>query len=405
MMKKLTTLALLSVSTLFSAEMQGSENTDPCCKPCCEPKPQKCIDCVCYSPPFYDLQCDWGITIDAEYLYWYSKESQLPLAYKAVNTQVLTHSATSLITDLLLPKKMTYMGSDWNSGIRIGAGFNSSCDGWDYYFTWTHMENNSSKSLSVPAFSNQLFNDNPLGTEIIMIPWVYLRPRNSNLVTDNPIFNEASGSWDLCYNTYELAIGKKYWVSPHVNIRPFLGLRGATADVNFDIKGTLVTDPDESQGQSFAKNKLSFDNDIWGVGLLGGIDVAFYFWKCFAVYGDFDAALLWGKTTAKRKETVSGDFGDDFEILFPSFSTKQKNAGMQPALDVGVGLRYEGTYCCNRYRLAVDLGWEHHQWFNAINRYNFFVFEQGGDAAPFFFSSRLNDLELGGLVVRVKLDF
>ena len=38
-----------------------------CCTPCCVPQPKKCIDCECYTPQYYDLQCDWGLFLTADF--------------------------------------------------------------------------------------------------------------------------------------------------------------------------------------------------------------------------------------------------------------------------------------------------------------------------------------------------
>lgn len=68
-----------------------------CCKPCCVPKPKKCIDCECYTPAYYDLQCTCGFFADVAFLYWYARETNLSYALQVQAVERTTVNGT--ITD------------------------------------------------------------------------------------------------------------------------------------------------------------------------------------------------------------------------------------------------------------------------------------------------------------------
>ena len=80
-----------------------------------------------------------------------------------------------------------------------------------------------------------------------------------------------------------------------------------------------------------------------------------------------------------------------------------------PIIDLGLGLSWEQFWCRDRYRSEIDIGWEHHVWFNSTQR---LVSKDGLDndsvGSNFTFASFDkvdSDLIFGGLVVRVKWEF
>jgi len=84
---------------------------------------------------------------------------------------------------------------------------------------------------------------------------------------------------------------------------------------------------------------------------------------------------------------------------------------MQPVLDTAIGLRWEETWCCDRYRTALDLGWEHHIWFDYSQRYTSSGNTSEAVAAGVVvfgetsFSTSSRNVAMGGLVVRLRFDF
>lgn len=80
---------------------------------------------------------------------------------------------------------------------------------------------------------------------------------------------------------------------------------------------------------------------------------------------------------------------------------------MTPMLDAAIGLRWEETWCCDRFRTALDLGWEHHVLFNQNHRMK----TNGGEvvlaeASRFAsYTEEMGDIALGGFVLRLAFDF
>lgn len=392
-MKKLASLVLLTATSAFAGDSCCS------CESCCVPKPKQCIDCECYTPAYYDLQCDWGFAIDIEFLYWYGKETKLPVGSKVEITLpfiFLTPCVRENIT----------MDAKWKPGFRVGLGLNSSCDGWDLFANWTYYHNKNSRKLSVPEFFNASVQE---GDQVLFSPFIF-----NKTFPDTPIYSECiSSDWRLNYNFIDLELGRKYWLSPCFSLRPFLGLRGGWTKVNYK---TSIQSPLNGPAEDivFFVDELKYKNRFWGIGFLGGLQPSFYFSKCFSLFGSVDFALLWGEYKENHdafSELINRDaIPPRTDLFFLCKDSKEIFYSMQGIFDLAIGLRYEDTFCCDRYRIAFDLGWEHHLLYNHVNR--FFqetILNVPPELPPNFGLEAIDemqtDLVLGGFVARLRFDF
>lgn len=330
------------------------------CEPCCVPKEKKCIDCECYVPSYYDLQCDWGVFIDAEFLYWYGAQRNLPYATKNVVNSGVSSGATQI--------ENSYLDAKWDPGVRVGIGFNTDCDGWDAFLVWTYYKNTQSQTKTVPDFTLASLTNGSL----------YLSSPIAFLVVE---LAEIKGKWEFTYDNIDFQLGKKMWLSRYFTLRPFAAIRGMWTDTHFETKGTPLPFSPTSTGALTLDDKLKFS--AWGVGMVGGLQPSWYFTPCFAIYGGFDGALLWGKRASKY-------FVNEFNgITALNYSTNNDSFfSMHAGLDAELGLHWEDTYCCDRYRFSIDAGWEHHMLFAHNNE--------------IFYS---DDVTFGGFVLRARFDF
>lgn len=300
--------------------------------------------------------------------------------------------------------------------MRIGVGWNSDCDGWDTYLNWTYMRNSRSDSTSITF--NNLFDVDPaqlvigqVVTQGILNPW---SPQNS----DTTVFEKTSAKWSLTFNQIDLELGRKYWLSPCFTLRPFAGLRGAWIKTEFSLNNS--NDELFIEGSNTAnfviQEKSVFENKSWGVGFSGGIQPNWHFCSNFILYSNLDAALLWGEFESKFTENyfkASGSISDGPDII--NYQYKNTFFMMQTVLDLALGLRWEENWCSDRYRTALDLGWEHHVWFD-MNHRNKTTIESGvsfnqpsNDSIEFNptlqAAEATGNLMMGGLVVRLRFDF
>lgn len=416
-------LALTLVSSLGVAAGQNSpynsysqsnnSNTNGDCNSCCCRNPRPCIDNEAYTAPFYNLECDWGFNINAQFLYWYARETNLSYAstvpmigYNFVNQDTWTSSGIG---------KQHSLTTNWDPGFRIGVGFNSSCDRWDYNLTWTWMQNKSKDSVTVPDFGIEgdgglIFTGiGALGQNMLLNPWI-----NS---TFNDLADKVTAKYDLRFNQIDLDLGRKYWLSRCFVMRPYIGLRGSWTRVTFNTTSSRKStfQLNNENVPLFRRLIDSFETCAWGVGLIGGFEPTWYFTDCFAIYGLAGTGALWGDFEVKKSEYyVLETPGQDSTNVNYTDSGSHEHSQMTGLLDLAIGFRWERTWCCDQYRTSLDIGWEHHIFFDQNHRWKTNGLRNGVDGLStgqttwktyIGYDEANGNLGLGGFVLKLNFDF
>ncbi|MBS0629340.1 MAG: hypothetical protein JSS30_03840 [Verrucomicrobia bacterium] len=412
----------------------GEEGGDftGCCEPCCPPK--KCIDCECYTPAYYDLRCDWGVFATCDFLYWYAAESNLEYANLIQYTYQPPTENGSVGSQYGYVTQHKYLNTNWDAGVRVGLGVHTLCDGWDFFLNWTYFDNNIHGSRSEPLSSTP---EQQFVTGLINgvnDPWAPVDQVRNFTQLASP---RVAAKWSLIFNQMDLEFGRKFWLSRWMTARLYTGLRGAWTHTNFTVRANYTANylplngiPRENVTED-ARISNRFRNRFWGVGLLGGVQPEFIFgdWCCstFSLYSNFEGALIWGKFKGRnhiRMRVSSSDAaninggtliagGAGFPITVAANPVEVSSLSrMQGILDLGIGIRWERHWCCDRYSTSVDLGWEHHYWFDfgLYHRAIAGVSQLGGAQSPSFMTplgtiDYVTNLGFGGLVVRARFDF
>ncbi|NGX48400.1 MAG: hypothetical protein K1000chlam3_01791, partial [Chlamydiae bacterium] len=358
------------------------------------------------TPQYYDLQCDWGAFLTADFLYWYARENNLAYASKV---QTISNIVPVNDSGIIVPNAYEHIDTDWAPGVRVGLGWNSCCDGWDFYLHWTYFQNDKSSSISVPDFG---FTGSGVGNKFIpqvgefalLNPWLNASLHGAN---NSQTFDRISAKWRLRFNSIDLEIGRKYWLSQCFTLRPYAGLRGAWTNTLFHTNSFRnFTDVSTTLSQKF-QNK--FKNKYWGVGFVGGLQPNWHFCSNFILYSNFDISLIWGKAEMKKLENQV-ETENAISVAAYSNSVNNDFFKMQAILDLALGLRWEETWCCDRYRTALDLGWEHHIWLNHNTRTQTIDYYTQTISTAIIngyrtFVESSTDTMFGGFVLRVRFDF
>lgn len=425
--KVLIPLSLMAMNGAFADEIAGNccptINCCPtdCCKPCCVPQPKKCIDCECYNPQYYDLQCDWGLFASVDFLYWYASESNLEYANLIEYTPQPLRPDGFLNNSLGYITQHKYVKAKWAPGVRLAIGLNMDCDGWDLLLNWTSLDNKSHASASQAQFTaNTDLNVDDVASGVNN-PWASSIGTLGFTQVNAP---RVSAKWSLSFNQMDLEFGRKFWVSKCMTIRPYTGLRGAWTHTNFRVTANLVNSPSGTFANPTINNGINtnkFRNRFWGVGILGGLQPEFMFGSwcgcgMFSLYGNVEGALIWGKYRARnslRFTNASATQQGVVTNLAADPVERDHYSRMQGILDLAIGLRWENHWCCDRYSTAIDLGWEHHYWFEYglyHRTLNGAVIQTPGNfqpnlTTPIGTNNFNTNLGLGGLVIRFRLDF
>jgi len=404
MHKTLFAISLASCFLVWGEDADAICNEAPCvqsvcCGICCEPQPNQCLDTCGYNPPYYDMNCDWGISIGADFLYWYGREQDLEIG--TIQQQVQVQPTLKLIDSALttVPIEILYLDAAWDPGVRVSLGFNMPCDHWDLLLQWTHYKNTEKTKKAMSPIPGR--EGGTVGQLSLITPWTI--PQASFGANSDNYFDLLMSKWRVRYNDLQLQLGRRYWVSSCFTLRPFVGLRGCWTDVRFDLRASraLFPVPPETFPDGLSvSSKTQFDNDFWGAGFSGGFEPRFYFSPCFSLFGGFEVSLLWGRFEMDRSSFYEsiffvGNLANPPNVF--DFKTKGKKHEMQAIVDVEIGLRYEMAFCDRRFLAFLEAGWEHHTLLNHISRLRIFDLPATG--------SLERDLSFGGFVLRGGFQF
>lgn len=175
---------------------------------------------------------------------------------------------------------------DWDFGFRLGAGYNLEYDRWDTQLYWTWFRTEASQSERVfPTF--------------FIIASEEIHPEFFAGDLSGKSAQSAKIRWALHFNMFDWELGRNYWVSEALSLRPFFGLKGGWINqpirVQYDDLIVAVGGIDTPTTDSGRENVR---NDFWGIGPLGGLNSKWKLRHCKtnypSLFGDFSLAYLCG---------------------------------------------------------------------------------------------------------------
>ena len=315
---------------------------------------------------------DWFVTGD--YTFWTAREDNIEFA---VGTIVQGPGAVKGGG-----KGHIYRPDDkWVSGFKVGMGTDFCHDGWDLYAEYTWFKSTSSNNKPQGFSPNFMFGDPTLGD----IYW--------NIDAHEPEFNgytSASAKWRLNMNIVDLELGRNFYVSPRLMLRPFYGLKGAWNKQKMNVAFVGIQ---STQTGTFIPIVASMDNALktWGIGLRAGVDTSWHFCRNFSILGDLAFTALWEQFKSRRYDnTASGG-----AVLDSFVDNKENQYLVKPIIEWMAGLKWETGLSCDAYHLSITAAWEEQVWFgqNQFMRTRNTSVGTGGD------------LTLQGLTVDVRFDF
>ena len=300
--------------------------------------------------------CD--LFVYGDLIYWNAHESGL--AYAVVNEGSDTTLADAQVKNL---------HGKWNWGFRVGVGYNMPHDGWDVNFTWLRFTDTSHKRVHA-------------GTDDFIFPTMTAA---SDPLAEGFACNKAHGYWGLRLDQLDLDMGREFFVSKWLTLRPHFGVRSdwvkQKLDVdydNFDLATNVVD----------VKSKDKW----WGLGLEGGLDTQWGLGSGWSLFGDLTGAIIYGFHKTRFNDTDSP--GSTHDNVSNTYRISH------PILDLQMGLRWDNMFGDDSYHLGVQVAWEHHVYFSQNQLPNF------GDPSNMgrFYTSQ-GDLTLQGWTFAARFDF
>jgi len=297
-----------------------------------EPKTMMMVGEV--TPPAGPRVTDWSdFYITGEFLWWNPKQEGLSYVSGGRNTGSLT--------DFKGHKE--YVSSHYRAGFKVGFGFDFRHDGWDLYanYTW----------LSPAALSGRTSATARSGG--LVSQWLFPLP----LVPASPVpALAAQARWKLRFNVLDTELGRNFYLSSKLTMRPYMGFKAAWIAQDYDASYEV----DQALADFAAISKVSMDNDqdFTGFGLRGGLNSSWKIGQMWYLYGNLAFSALWSEFENHRKDHLITATGSTFH----SNDVEDTLRTVSPVLEMGLGLQYIQDFKNGRWRFTFQIGWEEQVW-------------------------------------------
>lgn len=323
----------------------------------------------------------------ADFIYWTSRVDGIERLYSSSisgydSGSIRTGSSIDLSNKDQISSS-TNADHKLSPGFKVGAGLNFDYDGWDtrVKYTWFHNKAHSTTSYG----SNEIISDS-LSIDLKNI----LVFEKRNVTTDSSYNN-----WHLHFNAIDWQLGRNFYISQKLLLRPFGALKGSwqkqylgTKDTYITL-GTVLTDKTKDN----AKTIYSSNNDqhFWGVGVMAGLNSSWKITNDFSIFVNTAVSNLWGqfKNTKKTSISYNEDSTTKLDTVYTDLSNEYQSLHtISPVLELLMGVRYDYKFSNDDYRIRLQAGWEEQVWFNHNH-----------------FNKQFGNLNLQGFTLQARLDF
>ncbi|MES2345597.1 MAG: Lpg1974 family pore-forming outer membrane protein [Chlamydiota bacterium] len=332
------------------------------------------------------------VFFSGEALFWWAREGGLEFGIQDSEYD----DANSIINN----GKMLEPCPGWNAGFRLGLGYVFHRDGWDLDLWWTHYQNGQGDCdddcddcCVVPDVAP------------IITMWSDLPTDGNNLTAD-----DYSTKWKVNLNIVDLELGRAFMTSKWLELRPFVGVRGAWTNESykinyFDVNHVNPEPFDDADIVFVSEDRVSMKNKWWGVGPKAGVNSRWGLCWGFSLYGDAAISLLYGKFKVRHSETIEGSaVTDDVTTSFSDVNelhyTNKWETG-RAVTDIALGLEWGHDFDGN-WGLGFNFGWEQHLFFNANQ---FWRVLRTGDNNTQTFAHERGDLSFQGFTLGGRIYF
>ncbi len=171
-----------------------------------------------------------------------------------------------------------------------------------------------------------------------------------------PVYGKAHSRWKGHLNQLDLDLGREFFVSKHLTLRPHFGLR--TTWLRQYLNTTYSHGLPVAAHTVMPNTTVHEKNKWWGLGVEGGLDTSWMLCNGFSIYGNLAAAIEYGFQKVRGNQEVGAPLDSTFENIKDSYRISR------PILDLELGLQWEHGFNNNSYNFGLHAGWEHHIYFS-----------------------------------------
>lgn len=263
------------------------------------------------TPPVFPLtEEEIGLYVDADFLWWKSNLSGMTYAE--------------------IDEKSISPGSRFAPGFKFGIGADLEFDGWDTYMEYTGFytpeTRNSRSAKEEPSYSYFVNIDESTGS------------------LGTFLLESGSASRKEQFNILDWDLGRNFFISRRLTLRPAFGLKGARIR-----EKTKLTQKPERSDESI---RTDLSQTLSGIGIRGGAETVWYVFNSLGIYGNLAITALWS--------SIHNTFS--FRGIDSDRAGKQKTQTILPVIEAGLGISYRKHFHENRYMFYAKAGWEEQIW-------------------------------------------
>ncbi|HEY2811550.1 MAG TPA: Lpg1974 family pore-forming outer membrane protein [Rhabdochlamydiaceae bacterium] len=295
------------------------------------------------NPPARPIVEDYDFNVFGDFLIWEARENGLPISVKNKATNFTSASGYSNLQQ----STVNYLDFEYDVGFRLGIDCDTAYDGWDLSLTWLSFDTDANEKETAEG-NRELFASR-------LDPQVVNFLEANGLTTPVPIFGKAKAHWRAFLNQLDLDLGREFFVSRYLTLRPHFGLRTTwlRQRLNTNYSNGIPT----AGNSTMPKIEIREKNKWWGLGIEGGLDTVWSLGAGISLYGNIAAAIESGFQKVRTMSEV-----EDLELVFEN--NKDSYRISRPILDLQLGLRWDKYLGNNSYNFGLHAGWEHHVYFS-----------------------------------------
>jgi hypothetical protein len=163
---------------------------------------------------------------------------------------------------------------------------------------------------------------------------------------------------------FDWELGRNYWVSKSLALRPFVGIKGGWINQRIDSKWI---NPNLPSSLYFNRGTEEIKNDFWGIGPSLGVNTKWLLYasqtQWFSLFGDFSGAMMWGHWT------FSDQYKNDLSQTVNIHLQNVNNAATM--VRILMGFEWDLNFKQDQYRLTSKIGYEMQFWLDQLQFYSF----------------------------------
>ncbi|MBS0628693.1 MAG: hypothetical protein JSS30_00540 [Verrucomicrobia bacterium] len=240
----------------------------------------------------------------------------------------------------------------WECGLKFGVSYCSPCDGWDVGIEWTWFQGKGFNHIGADPNSNHT----------LIALWSQFVPAQAGVV----YATEAKNDWKVKLNLIDFELGRNFWVSRYLAIRPFVGLRYASIhqhnQIYYDGGSWTANFTTVTPIQPAFNGIVDLHNNYNGTGLRSGLDSEWNFGCGWSLYGNLAASIIYGRFNVDHDEYIR--LARNPHSITNIHETEESFRALRPILDLGLGIKWSTMFCSCKYGFVAMLGYEQHIFFD-----------------------------------------